>query len=146
MSYSTDKESLVPLLGKCLLKHGSLKNVEEYPQKVRESGGDATVCSEFIALHEIRRYSESDEMIQSAFEVALAASRKALKEKDQLSSPEPSEEINREKFPFLAATLWVFIVIAALYFEDESVSPLLLSSIVLSGSYMICSRSNLRKT
>ena len=82
MAYSVSQSDLVPMLAKCLLKHGSLAAVENYPDQVSEQGGDATICAEFIALHEIRKTSNPEDLIRAAYDKAIHAATRALRDAD----------------------------------------------------------------
>lgn len=143
MAYSVSQSELVPLLAKSLLRHGSLKAVESYPEQVRNQGGDATVCEEFIALHEIRRTSNSDELIRAAYEKAIQAATGALRDADAKSPKAvtmgpPSSTDRQAKWPtwLFPAIAWLVLAVLCIWLEDGGSSPILLASIVASTAYL----------
>lgn len=144
MAYSVSQSDLVPMLAKCLLRHGSLEAVERYPDEVRAQGGDATVCAEFIALHEIRRTSNSEDMIRAAYEKAIQAATGALRDADAKSPKTvvvglPSSTDRQGKRPtwLIPAVAWLVLAGLCIWLEDEGSSPILLASIVASAAYLL---------
>ena len=139
MAYSVSQSDLVPMLAKCLLRHGSLAAVENYPEQVRNQGGDATVCAEFMALHEIRRTSNPEELIRAAYEKAIQAATGALRDADVKSSKEVTPVVRQAKRPVWLIPLVAWLIIAGLsiWLEDEGTSPILLASIVASAAYLL---------
>jgi hypothetical protein len=147
MAYRISKEALVPLLAKCIIRHGTLKNVSEYPAKVSESGGDATVTEEFIALREIRRYEDSDEMIRSAYEKALVACQSAIEQAEEEISdlknrlPNKPDNIKRSflEIPNLRyIILWFGVVAIAAWMDEENFSATLAAAVVIAGTGFLC--------
>ena len=141
MAYSVSQSDLVPMLAKCLLRHGSMEAVERYPDKVSKKGRDATVCPEFIALHEIRRSDNSRDLIQAAYEKAIQAATGALKEADA-KRPAATQKIesyraSRQRTWVVPAITWLLVVGVSIWLEDEGTSPLLLASIVASAAYLL---------
>ena len=114
MAYSVSQSDLVPMLAKCLLRHGSLAAVENYPEQVRNQGGDATVCAEFMALHEIRRTSNPEELIRAAYEKAIQAATGALRDADVKSSKEVTPVVRQAKRPVWLIPLVAWLIIAGL--------------------------------
>ena len=127
-----------------------MEAVERYPDQVSKDGGDATVCVEFIALHEIRRSENSEDLIQAAYEKAIQAATNALKEADA-KRPAATQKIescriSRQRAWVIPAITWLIVVGVSIWLEDEGTSPLLLASIVASATYLlrgdIASRKN----
>lgn len=144
MAYSVSQSDLVPMLAKCLLRHGSLEAVESYPEQVRNQGGDATVCAEFIALHEIRRTSNPEDLIRAAYDKAIQAATGALRDADAKSlkavaAGPPSSTVGQGKMPtwLIPAVAWLVLSGLCLWLEDEGSSPILLASIVASATYLL---------
>jgi hypothetical protein len=144
MAYSVSQSDLVPMLAKCLLRHGSLAAVEDYPEQVSKQGGDATVCAEFISLYEIRRTANPEEMIRAAYEKAIQAATGALRDADSKTPKEgvhlaPSSLVRQRKKPawLIPAIAWLVLAGLCIWLEDEGSSPILLASIVASAAYLI---------
>ncbi len=152
MAYSVSQADLVPMLAKCLLRHGSLEAVERYPDKVREQGGDATVCAEFIALNEIRRTSNSEDMIRAAYEKAIQAATGALRDADAKSpktvvvgTPSSTDRQGKRPTWLIPAGAWLALAGLCIWLEDEGSSPILLASIVASAAYLLGVSITLRR-
>lgn len=88
MSYRNSPDALVPMLAKCLVRHGSMEAIENYIRDFEKGGGDATVCPEFIATHEISRRSDREQMIAEAMTMAdhVISASKAAKNPELLAS------------------------------------------------------------
>jgi hypothetical protein len=132
------------MLAKCLLRHGSLEAVESYPEQVRNQGGDATVCAEFIALHEIRRRANPDDMIRAAYEKAIQAATGALRDADAQPTKSgtkgsPDSIVRQTNKPawLVPAVAWLALAGLCVWLEDEGSSPTLLATIVVSAAYLI---------
>lgn len=147
MSYRVSKEALVPMLAKCIIRHGTLNAIEKYLSKVSERGGDATVTEEFIALNEIRGYENSNEMIQSAFEKAVIACQSALDKADLEISDLKSRipDVNNQKgrtylgipnLPYIIA--WLGVVGIAAWMDEKNFSATLAAAVVLAGTGLLC--------
>jgi hypothetical protein len=152
MAYSVSQADLVPMLAKCLLRHGSLEAVQSYPDQVSSQGGDATVCAEFIALHEIRRTSNPEELIRAAYEKAIQAATGALRDADAKSPAavavgSPSSTVRQSKRPawLIPAVAWLALAGLCIWLEDEGSSPVLLASIVASAAYLLGVSTTIRK-
>lgn len=141
MAYTVSQADLVPMLAKCLLRHGSLEAVQSYPEQVRSQGGDSTVCAEFIALHEIKRTSNPEELIRAAYEKAIQAATGALRDADAKAEAvgPPSSTVRQSKRPtwLLPAVAWLILTGLCIWLEDEGSSPILLASIVASAAYLL---------
>ena len=153
MAYSVSQSDLVPMLAKCLLRHGSLAAVESYPELVSKQGGDATVCAEFIALYEIRRTANPEDMIRAAYEKAIQAATGALRDADSKAPKKgvevaPSLSVRQGKRPtwLFPAIAWVAIAGLCVWLEDEGSSPILLASIVASAAYLIGVNTTIRRS
>ena len=147
MAYSISKEALVPLLVKCIIRHGSLEAVRNYPSKVSERGEDATVCEEFIALNSIRRYDDADDMIRSALEKVVVATYGALEEaeaeiknlKASTTSQIAKPKLKSLSTPHLKYILsWFLVVGIAAWMDEENFSATLASAIVIAGTGLLC--------
>lgn len=152
MAYSVSQSDLVPMLAKCLLRHGSLAAVENYPDQVSKQGGDATVCAEFIALYEIRRSANPEDMIRAAYEKAIQAATAALRDADSktakagVESPPPSSDRQGKRPTWLIHAIgWLVLAGLCVWLEDEGSSPVLLASIVASAAYLIGVNTNIRR-
>jgi hypothetical protein len=147
MAYFAPKESLVPLLARCIIKHGTIKAIRDYPSTVSDRGGDATVTDEFIALNEIRRYEDSNEMIQAAFENALSACMAALdkagQENKELSN-RPQNNVKQKQpvnpfFPYWKhILLWCGVIGIGAWMDEENFSATLAASVVIAGTGLLC--------
>lgn len=144
MAYSASQSDLVPMLAKCLLKHGSREAVESYPEQVGNQGADATVCDEFIALYEIRRRSNSEDLIRAAYEKAIQAATGALRNADAKSTKAgtvvpPYSIVRQGKSStwLIPAVAWLVLAGLCVWLEDEGTSPILLASIVASAAYLL---------
>jgi hypothetical protein len=147
MSYSIDKSALVPLLAKCLLRHGSVEAMQEYMDNVSKKGGDATVTEEFIATYEIGKYEEREKMTLAAYKKAIKAACMALDEADEkLSAQEKIILTQRENKVVewlknkrvLASIAWVvFIAITVWLDEEVGTSSLLLSTMVVAATFIL---------
>lgn len=143
MAYSVSQSDLVPMLAKCLLRHGSLGAVESYPEQVRNQGGDATVCAEFIALHEIRRASNPEDLIRAAYEKAIQAATEALRDADAKApktvAAGPPSSVRQSKKPawLIPSVAWLALAGLCIWLEDKGSSPILLASIVASAAYLL---------
>jgi hypothetical protein len=74
MSYQIPPDALVPLLARCLVKHGSMEAIHAHIRDLERSGsGDATVTPEFIATNGISRRVDGDSMIAEAMALAEKA-------------------------------------------------------------------------
>jgi len=140
------------MLAKCLLRHGSLEAVERYPDRVREEGGDATICAEFIALNEIRRTSNSEDMIRAAYEKAIQAATGALRDADAktpktlVADPQSSTNQRGESSTWLIpAVAWLVLAGLCIWLEDKGSSPILLASIIASAAYLLGVRITIRR-
>jgi hypothetical protein len=147
MAYSVSKESLVPLLTRCITRHGTIKAISEFPSSVSEKGGDATVTEEFIALREIRKYDDSNEMIQASFERAVEAYIAALNEaeaeiKELKVHVSNHSVIPKSPNPMIAnlkyIVLWFGVVGIAAWMDDENFSATLAASVVIAGTALLC--------
>jgi len=147
MAYSVSKESLIPMLFRCIIRHGSLEAVSNYPSKVSERGEDATVCEEFIALNSIRRYDDADDMIQSALEKVVVATYGALEEaegeikdlKNSAASQPAQPRSQPSGIPHLKYILsWFVVVGIAAWMNEENFSATLASTIVIAGTGLLC--------
>jgi hypothetical protein len=130
------------MLAKCLLRHGSLTAVENYPEQVSKQGGDATICAEFIALYEIRRTANPEDMIRAAYEKAIQAATGALRDADAKAPTAvgpPSSPVREGKRPawLIPVIAWLGLAGICIWLEDEGSSPVLLASIVASAAYLI---------
>jgi hypothetical protein len=140
------------MLAKCLLRHGSLAAVEDYPEQVSKQGGDATVCAEFISLYEIRRTANPEDMIRAAYEKAIQAATAALRDADS-KTPKTGVEVapflsvRQGKRPtwLIPAIAWLVIAGLCVWLEDEGSSPILLASIVASAAYLIGANTTIRR-
>ena len=144
MAYSVSQSDLVPMLAKCLLRHGSLDAVESYPEQVRNQGGDATVCAEFIALYEIRRTSNPEDLIRAAYEKAILAATGALRDADAkaakavaVGTPTSTVRQGKKLTWLIPAVAWLVLSGLCIYLEDKGSSPILLASIVASAAYLL---------
>lgn len=135
------------MLARCIIRHGTLEAIKDYPSKVSERGGDATVCEEFIALNSIREYDDSEKMIQSAFEKAILASKGALDQADeeikQLSSRAEVKTAQKARLlpviPHLKYILsWFVVVGIAAWMDEEKFSATLASAVVVAGTGFLC--------
>lgn len=144
MAYSISKERLVPLLTKCLIRHGSIEAIQSYPASVtKERRGDATVCDEFIVMNEIRRYEDSEDMIRQAYERVITASKSALDKADaeikELTERQAEIEGNAAVRPWWFYALgWAIVVGVAAWMDEENFSATLAASVVLAGTGLIC--------
>jgi len=143
MAYSVSESDLVPMLAKCLLRHGTLEAVKNYPQQVSSQGGDATVCAEFIAMREISMTSNPQELISAAYEKAIKAATSALRDADAKTSKSEivgsqisNNRMSKKTTWLIPPALWIFIAGICIWFEDEGTSPMLLASIVASSAYL----------
>lgn len=152
MAYSVSQSDLVPMLAKCLLRHGSLTAVENYPDQVSKRGGDATVCAEFIALYEIRMTANPEDMIRAAYEKAIQAATIALRNADS-KTPKAgwaealSTSVRQGKSPawLISAVAWLVLAGLCIWLEDKGSSPILLASIVASATYLLGVNSPIRR-
>lgn len=146
MSYRISKEALVPLLCRCLIRHGTLQAIKDYPSKVSENGGDATVCDEFIVMNEIGRYDDCEELIRESYEKVILSVRGALDKADSeiqaLKAEQPSKQKSVSSNLFEAwwkyLIPWALIVGAAAWMDEEGISATLASSVVISGTGFLC--------
>ncbi|MDA7930124.1 hypothetical protein N9B63_04735 [Akkermansiaceae bacterium] len=143
MAYSISKESLVPLLTRCLIRHGSIEAIQSYPASVSKEGRDATVCDEFIVMNEIRRYEDSEDMIRQAYEKVITASKSALDKADaeikELTERQAEIEGNTAVRPLWFYVLgWAVVVGVAAWMDEENFSATLAASVVLAGTGLIC--------
>ncbi len=144
MAYSFSKSDLVPMLAKCLLKHGSLEAVKSYPAQVRNQGGDATVCAEFIALNEIMKSENPNDLIHASYEKAIQAAADALREADAKNLKSGDEESlcssarhDKGRAWLIPSIAWLVLAGISIWLEDEGASPILLASIVVSAAYLL---------
>jgi hypothetical protein len=147
MSYSIDKSALVPLLAKCLLRHGSVEAMQEYMDNVSKKGGDATITDEFIATYEIGKYEERKEMTLAAYQKAMKAACMALNEADDrlreqrklIPIPHENKVIEWLKNKkVLASIAWVvFIAITVWLDEEVRISEILLSTMVVAATFIL---------
>ena len=143
MAYSAPKESLVPLLVRCLIRHGSIAAINRHPESVRMQGGDATVCEEFIVMNEIRRYEDSEEMIREAYEKVISASKSALDKADaeikELTAQQNQVATKAPPKPWwFYAVGWAIVVAVAAWMDEENFSATYAASVVLAGTGFIC--------
>jgi Flp pilus assembly protein TadB len=121
-----------------------MEAVERYPEQVRKQGGDATVCPEFIALHEIRRAEQSEDLIRAAYEKAIQAATGALRDADT-KQPETQSarsqalatRSGRRPSWVVPVVAWLVVAGISIWLEDEGTSPVLLASIVASTAYLL---------
>ncbi|MEP3212108.1 MAG: hypothetical protein ABJQ29_02845 [Luteolibacter sp.] len=147
MAYSVSKEALVPMLTRCIVRHGTLKAIGDYPDIVRERGEDATVTEEFIALNEIRKHNDSEEMIRAAFERAILAYTGALdkadKEIKELNNRPQDNAIQKPASPpFIPnlkyIVLWFAVIGIGAWMDEENFSATLAASVVIAGTGFLC--------
>ena len=135
------------MLAKCIIRHGTIEAINAYPNKVREKGGDATVTEEFIALYEIRKCDNANEMIRNAFEKAVLALMgtldKADKEIKELRSlVENQTAQRRRRIPVIPnlkyILLWCGVIGIATWMDSKNFSATLASTIVIAGTGFLC--------
>jgi len=98
MSYQVSPDALVPMLARCLVKHGSMEAIQDYIRDFEKNGGgDATVCQEFIATYEISMMSDRAARIAQAQAMAEDAIEKSRAETAGPREKELYEALQRMK-------------------------------------------------
>lgn len=127
MSYQISPDALVPLLARCLVKHGSMEAIHNHIRDFeRNGGGDATVCPEFIATNEISRRADRDAMIAAAMALAEKAIHDA-NASEPAKVPDQQVQPKTRKLPrILLGFLLSFVVTLGAQFRSsvESARPL----------------------
>jgi len=150
MSYSITKESLVPLLTRCLIRHGSIEAIRLYPDSMAKKGMDATICDEFIVMNEISSYEDSEAMIReaheeaiktckSAFEKANAETKELKAEIKELKEQQTNtESLSTQKPWWFFALGWAVVIGVAAWVHEPYIPSDLPTSIVFAGTLFIC--------
>lgn len=114
VSYRISKDGLVKLLAECLVTHGSMSQIQAHISAAgRTPGVDATVSPEFIATHELSRYSDRDDIIAAASALAATIRQQQHTHRESATSDQQVTS-NALRWPFVAAAILSFVAIADL--------------------------------